>query len=162
MKQKLFTLSVLCLFGIGQTRIHAQTSVNSTGGNASGSGGTVSYSVGQVYYTTQTGTNGTVTQGVQQPYEISVITFLEEAKGITLWFSSYPNPTTGFLTLEVKDIDISNIQFQLYNINGILLQSEIITGNLTQIDMSNLVPATYFVKIFQGEKEVKTLKIIKK
>ena len=46
--------------------------------------------------------------------------------------------------------------------NGKLLQSEKITGNQTSIVMSNLVPATYFVKVIQGNKEVKTFKIIKK
>ncbi len=34
----------------------AQESVNATGGDATGSGGTVAYSVGQVVYTTNTGT----------------------------------------------------------------------------------------------------------
>ena len=62
--------------------------------------------------------------------------------------------------------------------NGKLLQSEKITGNPISIVMSNLVPATYFVKVIQGNKEVhhvksnevgakqfnvvKTFKIIKK
>jgi len=43
----------------------AQDSTNSSGGNATGSGGTVAYSVGQVVYTTNTGTNGSLAQGVQ-------------------------------------------------------------------------------------------------
>ncbi|MGI6479933.1 MAG: T9SS type A sorting domain-containing protein [Salinivirgaceae bacterium] len=45
--------------------------------------------------------------------------------------------------------------------NGKLLLNEKITGNQTSIVMSNLVPATYFVKVIQGSKEVKTFKIIK-
>lgn len=44
---------------------------------------------------------------------------------------------------------------------GKLLQSEKITGKQTSIVMSNLVPATYFVKVTEGNKEVKTFKIIK-
>jgi hypothetical protein len=42
------------------------------GGEATGSGGSVSYSVGQVVYTTNTGINGSVAQGVQQPYEFQM------------------------------------------------------------------------------------------
>ena len=45
--------------------------------------------------------------------------------------------------------------------NGKLLQNEKITGNQTSIAMGNLVPANYFVKVIQGNKEVKTFKIIK-
>jgi len=162
MRHKKLKLSTVLLLGLGLTGLQAQESVNTTGGNASGSGGSVSYSVGQVVYTTNTGINGSVAQGVQQPYEISVVTAIEEAKGINLTVSAYPNPTTDYLTLEVKEFELSNLHFQLYDMSGKLLQSEKITGNQTSIAMSNLTPATYFVKVVQGKEEVKTFKIIKK
>ena len=161
MKHKRLKLSALLFLGLGLTGLQAQECVNATGGNASGSGGSASYSVGQVVYTTHTGTSGSVAEGVQQPYEISVVTAIEEAKGINLSVSAYPNPTTDYLTLEVKEFDLSNLSFQLYDMNGKLLLNEKITGNQTSIVMSNLVPATYFVKVIQGSKEVKTFKIIK-
>ena len=41
------------------------------------------------------------------------------------------------------------------------LQNEKITSNQTKIVVTNLVPSTYFVKVTQGNKEVKTFKIIK-
>ncbi len=161
MRHKRLKLSAVLLLGLGLTGLQAQTSVNATGGNASGSGGTVSYSVGQVVYTTNTGTNSSVAQGVQQPYEISVLTAIEQAKGINLSVSAYPNPTTDFLTLRIDEFEISNLSYQLYDINGKLLQSEKITGNQTSIVMSHLVPANYLVKVIQGNKEFKTFKIIK-
>ena len=161
MKHKRLKLSALLFLGLGLTGLQAQTSVNATGGNASGSGGSASYSVGQLAYTTNTGTNGSVSEGVQQPFEISVVTGIEEAKGINLSVSAYPNPTTDYLTLEVKDVELLNLHFQMYDMNGKLLQNEKITGNQTSIAMGNLVPANYFVKVIQGNKEVKTFKIIK-
>jgi len=159
MKHKKVKLSFL-LLGLGLTA-QAQQATTATGGNASGSGGTVAYSVGQVVYTTNTGTNGSVAQGVQQPFEISVVTGIEEAKGINLSVLAYPNPTTDYLTLEVKDFELSTLHFQLYNMSGKLLESKKITGNQTSIVMSNLVPATYFVKVTESNNEVKTFKIIK-
>jgi hypothetical protein len=161
MQSQKLKLSALFLLGIGLTGLQAQESVNATGGDASGSGGSASYSVGQVAYQTYTGTSGSVAQGVQQPYEISVVTAIEEAKGINLSVSAYPNPTTDYLTLSISEFEISNLSYQLYDMSGKLLQSEKITGNHTSIVMSNLVPATYFVKVVQGNKEVKTFKIIK-
>ncbi len=161
MRHKRLKLSAVLLLGLGLTGLQAQTSVNATDGDVSGSGGSVSYSVGQVVYTTHTGTSGSVAEGVQQPYEISVVTGLEETKGINLSVSAYPNPTTDYLTLEVKDVELLNLHFQMYDMNGKLLQNEKITGNQTSIVMSNLVPATYFVKVIQGNKEFKTFKIIK-
>ena len=139
----------------------AQESTNASGGDATGSGGTVAYSVGQLVYTTNTGTNGSVAQGVQQAFEISVVTGLEEAKGINLSVSAYPNPTTDYLTLSISEFEISNLTYQLYDISGKLLQSEKITGNQTNIVMSNLVPANYFVKVIAGNQLIKEFKIIK-
>ena len=161
MKQMRLKLSAVLWLGLGLTGLHAQESVNATGGNASGSGGSVSFSFGQVVYTTNTGSNGSVIQGVQQPFEISVVTAIEQTKGINLSVSAYPNPTTDYLTLRIEEIEISNLLYQLYDMNGKLLQNEKITGNQTSIIMSNLVPATYFVKIIQENKELKTFKIIK-
>ena len=161
MRHKRLKLSTVLLLGLGRTGVQAQTSVNATGGDASGGGGSVSYSVGQVVYTTHTGTSGSVAEGVQQPYEISVVTGLEEAQSINLSVTAYPNPTTDYLTLRIDEFEISNLSFQLYDMNGKLLQNEKITGNQTSIVMSNLLPATYFVKVIQGNKEVKTFKIIK-
>ncbi len=72
--------------------LYAQETVPATGGDAIGSGGSSSYTIGQVVYTINTGTNGTAINGVQQPYEISTITAIEMAKDIGLSFSVYPKP----------------------------------------------------------------------
>jgi Secretion system C-terminal sorting domain len=160
MKHLVKILIAFYLFGFGTTT-QAQNTISALGGNASGSGGSASYSVGQVVYQTHTGTNGTVAQGVQQAYEIWVVTDIKEAKGINLSVSAYPNPTTDYLILSIDEFEISNLSYQLYDMQGNLLQNEKITGNQTSIVMGNLVPATYFVKVIQGQREVKTFKIIK-
>lgn len=141
---------------------HGQNSANASGGKASGSGGVLSYSVGQIVWQTHTGTNGSIAEGVNTSYTISEVTNLEEAKGITLSVSAYPNPTTDYLTLNINEFEISNLTYRLYNLHGKLLQSEKITGNQTTIVMSQLLPASYLVKVIQRNKEVKTFKIIKR
>jgi Secretion system C-terminal sorting domain len=161
MRHKKLKLSAVLLLVFGLTGLQAQESVNATGGNASGSGGSASYSVGQITYQTHTGTNGSVAQGVQQPFEISVVTGIVEAKDINLTVSAYPNPTTDYLTLSVDNFKMSNLSYQLHDMQGKLLETEKITGKQTSIVMSNLVPATYFIKVIQNNKEVKTFKIIK-
>jgi len=164
MQLKKVKLSAILLFGLGLTELQAHEVIPAAVGNASGSADTVSYSVGQVIYTTNTGTNGTVAQGVQQPFEISIVTGLEEAKGINLMVSAYPNPTTDFLNLKVDASNALNIQllsYQLYDMSGNLLEIKKLVGNQTSIVMSYLVRATYFLKVIEGSKEVKTFKIIK-
>ena len=158
---KISQLFAMFLRAIGLNGLQAQTSIHRAGWNASGNGGSVSNSVGQVVYTTHTGTNGSVAQGVQQPYEISVVTGIKKLKELNLFVSVYPNPATDYLTLDVKEFEFTNLSFQLYDINGKLLQSEKIMGKQTSIVMSNLAPATYFVKVISGNQSIKEFKIIK-
>jgi len=164
-KKKLIIIGMLFL-GLGLSGLNAQEVITSGGGNASGNGGSASYSIGQVVYATNNGTNGSVAQGVQQPFEISIVTGIEEAKGITLQFLVYPNPTTGILILKIAGE--TEIQFiaSLYDMNGKLLENKKIDSNETSIDLSHFVHGTYFLKVVRTKKtlspeEIKTFKIIK-
>jgi hypothetical protein len=161
MRQKKIKLCTLLILGLGLTGLKAQEALPATGGNASGSGGSTSYTVGQVVYIMNTGTNGSESQGVQQPYEISVVTGFEEVKGITLQCLAYPNPATDFVTLKADNFKTENLTYQIYDINGKLLENKIIDCNETNILMKNLVPAIYFLKVFQNYNEIKSFKIIK-
>lgn len=154
-------LIAFCLIA-NVTTIQAQNAIPATGGNASGSGGTSDYTVGQVVYTTNSGTNGSVAQGVQQPYEISTVTGIEEALGIMLECLIYPNPTNDFLTLKVENYDIQNLWYKLFDASGRLLESKKVTGNETQISMVSLSPSVYFLKVADNQKDIKTFTIIKK
>lgn len=161
MKYKRLKLCAILLLGFGIAGLQAQESVNASGGYASGSEGTVNYAVGQVVYTTNTGTNGSVAQGVQQAYEISVINGIEEAKGINIKCLAYPNPTADFLNLNVENYDNENLSYQLFDIGGKLLENKKLTSKETRIDMNNHVPAIYLLKVIDNHIEVKTFKIKK-
>ncbi len=158
MKHKKVKLSVL-LLGLGLTA-QAQQAITTTGGNASGSGGSVSYSVGQMVYKTTNGSLGTVAQGVQQPYEISIVLGIED-NSVNLKLTAYPNPTTDFLTLNSGNAELSTFNFQLYDISGKLIESRKIISISEIIAMENLPTATYFLKVNNNNKEVKIFKIIK-
>jgi len=160
-KQKIILLVIVI---VGLTRLQAQIVVPATGGNALGSGGSVSYSIGQVIYTTNIGTSGSVAQGVQQPFEISTVTGLKEAKGISLFCSVYPNPITDVVQLRIDASTTSSIQslsYQLLDLQGKLLDSRKLEADVTNIIMNNLCAATYFLKVVKGRNEIKTFKIIK-
>jgi len=50
--------------------MYSQETIPASGGEATGSGGTVSYTVGQLVYNTYADATGSVAQGIQQPYEL--------------------------------------------------------------------------------------------
>jgi hypothetical protein len=161
MEYKRAKLCAVFLLGLGLTGLYAQEVLPASGGDATGSGGSVSYSYGQVVYFTNTGTNGSLIEGVQQPYEISVLTGIPQAGYIKLFCMVYPNPAFDLLTLEVEITDFKNLFYQLFEINGKLLVSKKLVDKKTTISMVNLAPATYFLKITDNQEVFKTFKIIK-
>ena len=157
-KRPVLSLLVGCLCSLF---IQGQSTIPATGGNATGGGGSVSYTVGQVTYQTPAGSNGTVAQGVQQPYEISVVTAIENTEGIILEYKIYPNPTSGSLKLLIKPYDDENFRYRLFDINGLLFLDKKINSGETEIPMESYTPATYFLRILLNNQEVKVFKIIK-
>tara|TARA_B110000037_G_C16889237_1_gene411449 strand:- start:56 stop:532 length:477 start_codon:yes stop_codon:yes gene_type:complete len=157
MKHKNTMMSAAFLL-LGLGGLQAQESPTAAGSEATGTGGTASYSVGQVVYTTATGTNGSVAQGVQQPYEISTTVGINETS-INLELSVYPNPTTDYLTLKVDDN--SNLNYQVYDLQGKVIENKKVTANNTTISMEALPKAIYFLNVTKNNRIVKTFKIIK-
>ena len=156
-KNTLFFLTFLLSFSV-----NAQTShqvLSASGGDATGSGGSVAYSVGQIVYTTSTGASGSVAQGVEQAYEISSVGIKETALNISL--SVFPNPTSDFLTLKVQDYNKEDLSYSLLDEQGKLVLNEQITNQDTQVAMSTLARGAYFINVLQANKNIQTFKIIK-
>ncbi|MEI6575396.1 MAG: dockerin type I domain-containing protein [Bacteroidota bacterium] len=65
--KKVILLLGYCLLGWGTTGLWAQQGFVATGGDATGSGGNVSFSIGQVDYLSGAGSSGSVNQGLQHP-----------------------------------------------------------------------------------------------
>lgn len=164
MRLKKLTFCAILLLLFGSTGIYAQEGATTAGADASGSGGTISFSIGQALYANYGGPSGSISQGIQQAYTISVETGIDEAQDISLLISAYPNPTTDFLKLQVNKasaIDISNLSWQLLDLNGRLLGSGKLDDYVSNIDMSNQSPATYFVRVVRGQQELKIFKVLK-
>jgi len=137
----------------------AQSNAVASGGEASGTGGTMSYTVGQLDYATNTGDGGITTQGVQQPFEISVTTGILET-GINLQAVVFPNPATDRVELQIDD-DVSALPltFTLYDVNGQMLNHVRITENPMTIPLSGLTSGVYILSVSSPYALLKTFKI---
>lgn len=139
----------------------AQSATVSAGGDIKTSNGSVSFSYGQVnYINASSGTS--INQGVQQPYEIYILTDTDGTNSIKLFLNVYPNPTTDVLFLDINDYPIENIKYQLFDIEGKIILDNKILSKQTTIQTGNLASATYLLVVTDGNKEIKTFKIIKK
>ncbi len=160
MKKNLFYYVQVSFLLLLSFTMNGQESINASGQNAVGTGGLVSYSVGQIVYTTNSGTNGTVAQGVQQPYEISVVLGIENPE-INLLMTVSPNPTTDFVTLKIDHYEFESLTYQLYDLNGKQFLTGQTTTTETPISTGHLPSAIYFLKITDKNKTIKTFKILK-
>lgn len=153
-----FLLAVLVAF---QTSLSAQENISSAGGDASGSGGSVSYSVGQIICSTNSGSNGSVSEGVQQPYEISVVSINSDFPEVDLICTVFPNPASDYLTLKTENTEINSLNYSLYNSLSQIIESNFLSTGETHIDMKSLVKGVYFLKVMKDSEEIKSFKIIK-
>ncbi len=141
--------------------IHAQETIVASGGDATGISGSSSYSIGQSVYSTISSENISVSQGVQNAYEILEIVNEKDAIASQLQFTAYPNPTTDMVYLKTENIGTSILLYQLYSLSGQLLSNDTFTENTASITMKNFPHGTYFLKVISNEKTIKTFKIIK-
>ncbi len=157
-KTKVILLGSGIIFGA--LSLNAQKGTVAAGGNATGSGGSVSFSIGQVDYITATGTGGRITQGIQQPYEIFRVSV--ENLNIELLASVFPNPTRDGVTLRVPSgTAIADFSYRVFDLTGKLVAEKKLDGPDTSVDMSPLANATYLLKVYNKEQDVTTFKIIK-
>ena len=153
MRKILFAAALL--FTAGATS--AQTAVATAGGEA----GTVSYTVGQPFVETAQSDAGSLAPGVQQAYTITTVEVGVGDVAANIALSAYPNPVADRLTLSVTDTDKA-LRYTLTDNNGRTLATSEIADVLTEIDMANLVPAVYFLRVDDGNVMVRTFKIVKK
>ena len=244
---------ILLLFScISLSNLFAQKGIVTSGGNAIGSSGTVSYTVGQIDFIAASNATGSISQGVQQPILPSLlpITLLDlnakkqtdkvqinwetstevnsskffvqrskngndfttikqvQAAGNSMFplkystlddnpvngtnyyrislidkdgssvFSKivsvnftnkgivtivYPNPTKNNFVLRVSDPSgTTTLQYSLFDVNGKLLLSNIITKTETTVQVNQLAAGTYFLKVLdKNQHEIKTFQINK-
>jgi hypothetical protein len=157
-KSKLFLIIILLLYAIPKTL--AQQGSIPSGGVATGSGGSSSYSIGQINYMTATGSGGIAAQGVQQSLEISILG-IDSFPEIILEADIYPNPAGEFVNLKIYNFEYQNLNMDLVDITGKQILFEKITTSETKISLINRESKVYLLNIRNINKIIKTFKIIK-
>lgn len=151
---KLF-ITLLIIFSV--SHVFAQQSVLSAGTDASGVGGSISFSVGQIDYLSIDAANGSVYQGVQQPYELFVSGVIEMND---LDITIFPNPTTGKFFVSIEQLQGSK-SFKVFDLSGQLIRGGTINAPLQSVDISSFSAGIYFIQILSSDTVVKTVKVIK-
>ena len=158
---KKIKISIWCIFLLVYgNSLQAQKTIASGGGTFSGSGGSVSFTVGETAVSYVAMSSGAVQQGVQQPFKIAMVG-ADDLRGIELSALVYPNPTAANVQLDIKEQSLEDLSFELFDTEGRLLIQEKITSTSTIIHLENLASAAYFLKIKNSKTILKTFSIVK-
>jgi hypothetical protein len=140
------------LFSIGA---NGQTTVLPTGGEINSTSGTISYSIGEIYYTSK-GFDYTISEGVQHIFNIN--TPLLQSK---IQLIPYPNPTNNLLYFKVENNNYINLSYILYDLNGRVMRKGFIINPYSYISLKDLPAQTYMLKCFRGKYEENIFEIFK-
>ena len=114
-----------------------------------------------VFFYTIESDNGSLVQGVQQPFEFQTLS-TPALLTVQLTAVTYPNPTTDFVLLKILDTALENLQYTLFDLNGKTIVSKKINSFSTKITMKNFAIGMYLLKLTKNNQPLKTFKIIKK
>lgn len=140
---------------------YAQSGITTSGGSHNDESGSISYSVGQVFYASASSENGSLNEGIQQAYQIATIMGQDEFEYIQLNIKAFPNPTKDFLYLSINPLPSQNYGYVLADMHSKSIQTKDRLQSENQIDMSALPPAVYFLRLTHNNEIIKVFKIIK-
>ncbi len=153
---KLIATLALILTG---TMAHAQEIPSTAGGDMFGTDATVSFTIGQVAYTSTSTSTGSELQGVQQPYEVYAVVSAEEPLEDQEAISVFPNPATDHVIIAFQSG--KPYSYRLTDMAGHVLIDGLAVGAETKVDLSGVAQASYILYVTGASGKNNTFKIIK-
>jgi hypothetical protein len=136
----------------------AQNAVSTTGGHFKTTGGSTSFTVGQVAYVLKKGTDSYLNEGVQQVYTkkttpIEELVYLKEVQ-------LYPNPTQETMTLILSSKEDVQVRYTIMDYLGKEIKYGIILSEKSEISLRDLPSGNYFISL-KSKKEIRIFKMVK-
>lgn len=162
MTRKVLDSGFLLLLLTSSFLLYGQQELVSSGGDFTGPGGSVAFSAGQVAYIGAASAGFILTEGVQQPWEIFLVTAVKDFRGITADIQVYPNPVSNRLIIKIPFLSGETYQFRISEITGKVLETGQLRSSETGIPFDGRLTGAYLLTISRHTGQViQTYKIIK-
>jgi hypothetical protein len=154
-KKSLIPLVVFVSFGFSS---FGQNALSTTGGHFKSTGGSTSFTVGQVAYVLKKGTGSYLNEGVQQVYtkKTTPIEELFYLKDVLV----YPNPTQETFNLIISTKEDVQIRYTIMDYLGKEIRNGNILSEKSEISLRDLPAGNYFISL-KSKKENRIFKIVK-
>lgn len=120
----------------------SQEKISVSGDAVHKSGVAASFTVGHVFYSTNTSNTGEVSQGVQPPFEFQTLSN-SALTSVHLTAVSFLNLTKDFTILRIKDTAIHPVQCTFFDVNGTSIVSNVIVPSSDHVQMKLLYTSAY-------------------
>ena len=135
-----------------------QNAVSTTGGHIKSTGGSTSFTVGQVAYVLKKGNGSYLNEGVQQIYTkkttpIEELVYLKEVQ-------LYPNPTHETMTLILSSKEDVQVRYTIMDNLGKEIRNGNILSEKSEISLRDLPSGNYFISL-KSKKEIRIFKMVK-
>lgn len=147
------------LFVIFSISVFSQQAIVPVGGDISNANGSVSFTIGQAFYATNFNADNSVSEGIQQPHEISFLSIDDHELNITMYV--YPIPTSDVLTIKVSDYNAEELTYEVIDLQGKVILTNKIINPETSLNLSRFNEAIYVLNIKNSGRIIRTTKIIK-
>ena len=155
--QNLIILALLCTTPLFS---NAQESVNAAGGDQNSTSGSISFTIGQIDYVSVSNNDHTLTLGVQQPYEIFVLSISPFVLDFTI--SAFPNPTNQFLNVHILGFSEQRLTYKIHDLSGKTHLFGSLDSDYTIVDLQSLSDASYIISIYDANNQfLQSFNIIK-
>ena len=166
-KETLQTFLICCLSIFLFENSEAQSVFNSASGGVEINNNSFEYSIGEMVLVSTVDAGATIlTQGFLQPSE-GVIIGVDRIESASVLFSVYPNPSQGFLQLQLKGVNDGWWAIALHDASGRLVSSSeryMTSGAAESFDISAAAAGCYFLRIYSKDRietPFETIRVIK-
>jgi hypothetical protein len=154
-KKSIIPIVVFISFGFSS---FGQNALSAAGGHFKTSGGSTSFTVGQVAYVLKKGTGSYLNEGVQQVYTkkttpIEELVYLKEVQ-------LYPNPTQETFNLIISTKENVQVRYIIMDYLGKEIRNGNILSEKSEISLRDLPAGNYFISL-KSKKENRIFKIVK-
>lgn len=139
---------------------YGQSATVSLGQSIGSSEGSVSYSIGQIAFTSYSEGGISINEGVQQPFEI-LLSSLISNHSENIFARVYPNPALHQIRVEIIASHLTNAHFTITDLQGRSLTDSKAVPLSKWINLRNLEPGMYVLTIYTPEERPFNIQFIK-
>lgn len=157
MKKKIGLIGIILLCAM---HVQGQQQVVSSAGNFhSNASGSISWTLGEIAIETFTAAGHILTQGFQQSR--LTVTSIGNIPELDFEITVFPNPTIDHLIIRTPKEQHENLYFILYDLSGKMMMQDRIRETETIIPVNQLRSAVYILRIIEGNRQVRSFKVVK-